>query len=83
MSTPRPQQVYVIELCSGERRRWRFQGSDAQGNLWWQDVESSKEFSESSLMYAWRICGPDTSDAEAASNAVTAASSQTDGNSRQ
>lgn len=60
MTIPQPQQIYLIELCSGERRRWRYQGADARGAPWWRDMESGKEFSESSLMYAWHIVGPET-----------------------
>lgn len=47
--------TYLIELCSGELRRWRYLGPDARSQIWWRDVESGLEFSESSLMYAWQI----------------------------
>ncbi len=47
--------TYLIELCSGELRRWRYPGPDARSQIWWRDVESGLEFSESSLMYAWQI----------------------------
>lgn len=51
----RSQAIFRIELCSGEIRRWRYLGADAQAHLWWRDMESGQEFNESSLMYAWRI----------------------------
>lgn len=47
--------VYVIELCSGEMRHWKYLGSDSRRLIWWMDVETKQEFSESSLMYAWAI----------------------------
>lgn len=47
--------TYLIELCSGELRHWRYLGPDARSQIWWRDVESGLEFSESSLMYAWQI----------------------------
>lgn len=47
--------TYVIELCSGELRRWRCLGPDARSLTWWRDVETGQEFCESSLMYAWQI----------------------------
>lgn len=50
-----PRAIFRIELCSGEIRHWRYLGADARSQVWWQDVESGHEFSESSLMYAWRI----------------------------
>jgi len=50
-----PNRVYVIELCSGERRHWRFLGWDARELAWWRDEDSGREFSEASLMYAWEI----------------------------
>ena len=68
MAEPLAGRVYEIELCSGERRLWRYAGADARGIRWWQDGESGLKFSESSLMYAWKIlgeaapaapCGPD------------------------
>jgi hypothetical protein len=57
MSLPPPQagRLYLIELCSGEQRRWRCLGSDARGAFWWRDEESGLEFTEASLMYAWTI----------------------------
>lgn len=51
----RSQAIFRIELCSGEIRRWRYLGADARSQVWWRDMESGQEFSESSLMYAWRI----------------------------
>jgi hypothetical protein len=47
--------LYLIELCSGEVQHWRYRGPDARGQVWWRDVESGREFSETSLMYAWKI----------------------------
>ena len=47
--------TYIIELCSGELRRWRYLGPDARSLIWWRDVETGQKFSESSLMYAWQI----------------------------
>ena len=59
MSAPLlPHNLYRIELCSGEQRRWRYRGEDAQGNRWWRDEESGQEFNEASLMYAWQVLGP-------------------------
>lgn len=48
---------YTIRLCSGELRRWRFEGVDTRGLGWWRDAESGLGFSEASLMYAWQIEG--------------------------
>lgn len=50
--------VYEIELCSGELRYWKYLGPDSRTQVWWLDMETNQEFSESSLMYAWRINGP-------------------------
>lgn len=47
--------VYEIELCSGERRRWRCCGADSQAQRWWRDLETGREFCETSVMYAWTI----------------------------
>lgn len=58
MSELTPGDVYLIELCSGEQRYWRFRGPDGQSRTWWQDVESGREFTEASLMYAWKVIGP-------------------------
>lgn len=57
MIKPTTDALYLIELCSGETQRWRYRGPDARGQIWWQDVESDREFSETSLMYAWKIIG--------------------------
>ena len=46
---------YVIRLCSGEIREWRFDGRDARGFAWWRDVENGLGFSEAGLLYAWEI----------------------------
>lgn len=47
--------IRLIELCSGELRRWQYLGADGRSIVWWRDLDSGQEFSESSLMYAWRI----------------------------
>ena len=47
--------VCLIRLCSGEERRWRYEGSDARGAVWWRDVETGASFSESSLLYVWEV----------------------------
>ena len=47
--------VYIIELCSGERRRWQYGGADDRSQVWWRDLETGREFSETSLMYTWWI----------------------------
>ncbi|CAH1748381.1 conserved protein of unknown function [Thauera humireducens] len=47
--------TYVIRLCSGEIREWRFDGRDARGLAWWRDVETGLGFSEAGLLYAWEI----------------------------
>lgn len=51
--------TYLIELCSGEQRRWRYRGPDERGAIWWQDVENGREFTEASLMYAWKVIARD------------------------
>ena len=53
--TPQEERIYIVQLCSGERRRWRFLGLDAQGLAWWRDEETGRTFSEASLMYVWEI----------------------------
>lgn len=53
--TQEPDATYLIELCSGEQRRWRYLGPDVHGAVWWRDLETQMEFSESSVMYAWSI----------------------------
>jgi len=52
-----PDAIYLIELCSGERRRWRYRGPGAGAGetVWWRDIDSGREFIEASLMYAWTI----------------------------
>lgn len=64
LPTPAPaaNRTYLIELCSGEQRRWRCLGADARGQVWWRDVDSGQEFNEGSLMYAWQIVGPEDAD---------------------
>lgn len=49
--------VYLVELCSGEQRHWKFLGPDSRHLVWWLDLESGQALSESSLMYAWAIKG--------------------------
>lgn len=53
--TLQPGRIYVVELCSGELRRWRYLGTDRRELAWWRDEESGREFSEASLMYVWAI----------------------------
>ena len=53
--TPQVDRVYVIELCSGELRRWSFLGLDRRETTWWRDEETGRTFSEASLMYVWKI----------------------------
>lgn len=58
MLQPELNAVYVIELCSGERRRWCYLAQSGNGEgAWWRDEDSRAEFSEASLMYVWRILG--------------------------
>lgn len=52
---PQVGRTYVVELCSGERRRWRYLGPDARGLAWWRDEETGRTFSEASLMYVWAL----------------------------
>lgn len=47
--------VYLIELCGGEQRRWRYLGQDSRRFVWWMDLETKQEFNEATLMYAWSI----------------------------
>jgi len=54
---PKTGRIYVIELCSGEFRRWRYLGPGEQFHVWWYDMETGLEFSETNVMYAWRIVG--------------------------
>ena len=58
---PIPDSIYLIELCSGEQRHWRYLGPDSRSTIWWRDEESGREFNETSLMYAWRIVAIDAS----------------------
>ncbi len=55
MIKPEPNGIYLIELCSGEYRRWRFCGFDSGSQIWWCDLETGREFSETSVMYSWKI----------------------------
>ncbi len=54
---PRVGGCYLIRLCSGELRCWRFEGREPHGLGWWRDEETGLSFSEASLMYAWQIEG--------------------------
>lgn len=47
--------IYVVELCSGEQKRWKYLGQDSRRLVWWLDLESKQEFNESALMYAWVV----------------------------
>lgn len=51
----KPGAVYLVELCSGEQRRWQYLGSLAPENRRWWDLETAREFGEASLLYAWKI----------------------------
>ncbi|WP_412479467.1 hypothetical protein [Azonexus sp. IMCC34839] len=53
--------VYRIQLCSGEQREWQYLGPDSRRLVWWMDVETRQEFTENSLMYAWKILGSSSS----------------------
>lgn len=55
MISPEQGVVYVVELCSGEKRRWRHCGVDGRGVGWWRDMETGVEFSDTSLLYVWQI----------------------------
>lgn len=55
-----PGRIYAVRLCSGELRRWRFDGVDGNGLAWWQDEETGLGFSEASLMYAWEIAAAES-----------------------
>jgi PAS domain S-box-containing protein len=57
MNEPKRGGIYVIELCSGEFRRWHHLGPGGQSQAWWRDIETGLVFSENSVMYAWRIAG--------------------------
>ncbi len=57
MIEPRSGCSYQIRLCSGELRRWRFEGVDERGLAWWCDEESGRVFSEAALLYAWEVVG--------------------------
>ncbi|MDD5248118.1 MAG: hypothetical protein PHY45_03980 [Rhodocyclaceae bacterium] len=65
MIKPELQAIYEVEFCSGEHRRWRYLGPDSRSLNWWQDVETGREFSEASVMYAWQIV-PAEDDSQAA-----------------
>jgi len=56
MIEPQADAIYLVELCSGERRRWRCLAARAgEAERWWCDLESGHEFAERELMYAWRL----------------------------
>ena len=63
MITPEIDRIYLVELCSGERRRWRYGGADAWGQAWWFDLETGREFGENSLMYSWQLVGEEVAKA--------------------
>ena len=48
-----PKTTYRIEQCRGETRRWLYLGLDSRAQIWWRDVDTKREFTESSVMYAW------------------------------
>ncbi len=51
--------IYTVRLCSGELRRWRFDGQDGRGFAWWHDVDTGMGFSEAGLLYAWELLQED------------------------
>ncbi len=59
MDQPGMNAIYLIALCGGEVRRWQYLGQDDRSEPRWRDVETGREFSESSVMYAWEIIGRD------------------------
>ncbi len=50
-----PGAVYLVELCSGEQCHWQYLGPFGPENRRWWDIETAREFSEGSLLYAWKI----------------------------
>jgi hypothetical protein len=52
---PERLRLYLVELCSGEQRQWRYLGADARQLGWWRDEDTGMTFSESGVMYAWQI----------------------------
>ncbi len=59
MNEPILNAIYRIELCGSEVSWWQYLGQDVHGEPWWRDVETGREFSESSVMYAWQIAAKD------------------------
>lgn len=55
---PEDYRLYLVELCSGERRRWRYLGADPRQLGWWRDEDTGMAFSEAGVMYAWHIVAP-------------------------
>lgn len=56
MIEPQADAIYLVELCSGERRRWRCLVTGAgEAVRRWRDLESGREFTERELMYAWQL----------------------------
>jgi hypothetical protein len=47
--------IYLVQLCSGEHRRWQYLGQDLLTRSVWRDMETGREFNEASLMYVWEI----------------------------
>jgi hypothetical protein len=47
--------IYLVQLCSGEQRRWKCLGHDSLTRSVWHDMETGREFNEASLMYGWEI----------------------------
>lgn len=50
-----PGAVYLVELCSGEQRHWQYLGPLGLENQRWWDIETSREFNEGGVLYAWKI----------------------------
>lgn len=63
---PEAHRLYLVELCSGERRRWRHLGADRRQLGWWRDEDTGMSFSEAGVMYAWHIVAPIDDEAVAA-----------------
>ncbi|HLO64139.1 MAG TPA: hypothetical protein VK165_14370 [Azonexus sp.] len=50
-----PGALYLVELCSGEQRHWQYLGPFGLESQRWWDIETEREFSEGSVLYAWKI----------------------------
>jgi len=61
MITLEPQVIYLIKLCSGEQRRWQYLRTDGLTRTVWRDMDTGREFNETSVLYVWEIVGKDSS----------------------